>query len=262
MRSNYLFVIVGCLLLSACSSSRYRISQDHAPSSIPELENVADAVPVAQPYSHYANKDYTVRGKRYQVWRGIDELTQAGKASWYGKKFHGHKTSNGEIYDMFSMSAAHKNLPLPSFVKVKNLANAKTVIVRVNDRGPFHAERIIDLSYAAAYKLDMLKSGTANVEIELIIPDSTESAEIAPEIQWFIQILASRNKAKTQQVAEQISSKYDVDNRLVANNGLYRLQVGPISDITKSQQLLLQLQQQYRSAYLFEELSTSSRLNK
>lgn len=262
MRSNYLLVIASCLLLSACSSSRYRISQDHAPSNIPELENVADAVPVVQPYSHYANRDYTVRGKRYQVWRNIDELAQTGKASWYGKKFHGHKTSNGEIYDMFSMSAAHKNLPLPSFVRVTNLANDESVIVRVNDRGPFHAERIIDLSYAAAYKLDMLKSGTANVEIELIIPDAGESTEISPEIQWFIQILASRNKTKTQQIAEQISNKHNVDNRLADNNGLYRLQVGPISDISKAQQLLLQLQQQYSSAYLFEELSTSSRLNK
>ncbi|HAH03554.1 MAG TPA: septal ring lytic transglycosylase RlpA, partial [Vibrio sp.] len=95
-------------------------------------------------------------------------FTEKGKASWYGKKFHGHLTSNGEIYDMYSMSAAHKTLPIPSYVKVTNTDNNKTTIVRINDRGPFHEGRIIDLSYAAAYKLDVLRTGTANVEIEVI----------------------------------------------------------------------------------------------
>jgi rare lipoprotein A len=102
--------------------------------------------------------------------------TDTGKASWYGKKFHGHKTSNGERYDMYKMSAAHRSLPLPSYVRVTNLSNGRSGIVRVNDRGPFHSERIMDLSYAAAVKLDMIRSGTAQIRIEVIDPTNYSNA--------------------------------------------------------------------------------------
>lgn len=262
MRYKYFIVLCACFLMTACSTSRYQIRNDHAPDDIPTLDSIADAVPIAQPYSHYANKDYKVKGKRYQVWREIDELTQTGKASWYGKKFHGHKTANGEVYDMFSMSAAHKNLPLPSFLKVTNLGNSKSVIVRVNDRGPFHPNRIIDLSYAAAYKLDMLKSGTADVEIELIIPKADNESALTPKVQWFIQILASSNAAKTKQIADDISKQYNVTHRLVSSKRLYRLQLGPISDINRAQTLLSTLQSTYKSAYVFEDMAPSSKLNR
>lgn len=262
MHNNKLVIIAGCLLLAACSSSRYKFSDDHAPTAIPDLDHIADAVPIAQPHSRYANKDYTVRGKRYEVWRDIEELTQKGQASWYGKKFHGHKTSNGEVYDMFSMSAAHKNLPLPSFVKVTNLVNQKTVIVRVNDRGPFHPGRIIDLSYAAAYKLDMLKTGTTDVEIELIIPDQTNQLSISPQQQFFIQVLASSNQAKVQSIANELSEQYQVEHRLKKNKRLYRLQVGPIDDSDKAQLFLSDIQQKYQNAYVFEELTTRSQTHK
>ncbi|MFT5879240.1 MAG: rare lipoprotein A [Moritella sp.] len=253
-----LLTICCCGLLAACSSSRYQISNDHAPDYIPQLDEISDAVPVQQPYSRHANKDYRVRGVDYKVWRDITELTQSGKASWYGKKFHGHKTSNGEIYDMFSMSAAHKNLPLPSFVKVTNTGNDRSVIVRVNDRGPFHSERIIDLSYAAAYKLDMLKSGTADVRVELIMPRQENNTLFTKKPDWFIQILASSSASKAQNIAEKLGSEYKVSNRLVAADTLHRVQLGPIGNISEAEALLLIIQQKYKNAYLFKELPSQN----
>lgn len=263
MRNNQrLTLLCICGLLAACSSSRYQYSDDHAPENIPQLDDIADAVPTPQTYSRYANRDYQVRGIDYEVWRDIKTLTQTGNASWYGKKFHGHKTSNGEIYDMFSMSAAHKNLPLPSFVKVTNLSNNKTVIVRVNDRGPFHSERIIDLSYAAAYKLDMLKSGTAKVSIELIIPEADSTTLFKPTPEWFIQVLASSNKIKTQQIADSLSNQHATENRLINSGKYYQLQLGPISDSDKAQALLANIQKNYKNAYVLKELSSKTVSNK
>ncbi|WNC69587.1 septal ring lytic transglycosylase RlpA family protein [Thalassotalea nanhaiensis] len=118
--------------------------------------------------SRGGNKNYQVFGKPYTVLKTAEGYKATGTASWYGKKFHGHLTSNGEVYDMYAFSAAHKSLPLPTYMQVTNLANNKSVIVRVNDRGPFHQDRLIDLSYSAAYKLGMLSKGTAKVRIEAI----------------------------------------------------------------------------------------------
>ena len=141
------------------------------PEDIPEgLAEMEEPVPQAEPLSAGGNmKSYEVFGRRYHVLASAEGFRETGLASWYGKKFHGRKTSNGERYDMFALSAAHKNLPLPTYVRVTNLGNGKSVIVRVNDRGPFHAGRIIDLSYAAAVKLDTVGK-IATVEVEAITP--------------------------------------------------------------------------------------------
>ena len=134
------------------------------------LADLPDPVPQHEPKSAGGNmKSYEVFGKRYHVLSSAEGFRETGLASWYGKKFHGRKTSNGERYDMFKLTAAHKNLPLPTWVRVTNLANGKSVVVRVNDRGPFHAARVIDLSYAAAVKLDTVGK-IATVEIEAITP--------------------------------------------------------------------------------------------
>lgn len=132
------------------------------------LNGVGGAAPKYEPVSRGGNKDYTVLGQNYMVWTDCTSYQEIGTASWYGPGFHGNKTSNGELYDQKGFTAAHKNLPLPSFVKVTNLENGRAVIVRVNDRGPFHGSRIIDLSEGAAKKLDMTKKGTAKVKLELI----------------------------------------------------------------------------------------------
>lgn len=131
----------------------------------------ADAVPRVEPRSHSGNPaSYVVFGKRYRVLETAAGYDQKGIASWYGPNFHGHRTSSGDVYDMYAMTAAHKTLPLPTFVRVTNLRNGRTVIVKVNDRGPFHENRIIDLSYAAAKKLGIIKDGTGLVDVKVITP--------------------------------------------------------------------------------------------
>ncbi len=162
------------LLLTACSStppSRYSQKHDTAPPLKLDPERIRDAVPRPVLIKAAGNKSpYQVNGKQYRVMseQQASQYQQQGTASWYGTKFHGHLTSNGETYNMYRMSAAHKSLPIPCYVKVTNLDNGRTAIVRVNDRGPFHGDRIIDLSYAAATKLGYADKGVARVSIEII----------------------------------------------------------------------------------------------
>ncbi|MBA4284437.1 MAG: septal ring lytic transglycosylase RlpA family protein [Xanthomonadaceae bacterium] len=135
----------------------------------PNLSAIPDAVPEPVERSKYGNPEsYEVFGKRYEVLADARGFKERGHASWYGKKFHGRRTSSGEKYDMFAMSAAHKTLPIPTFARVTNLSNGKSVVVRVNDRGPFHDGRIVDLSYTAASKLDLIAHGSAEVELEVV----------------------------------------------------------------------------------------------
>ncbi|WP_394204611.1 septal ring lytic transglycosylase RlpA family protein [Shewanella waksmanii] len=255
-------LIAVIMILSACSSSpsgRYSMSNDKAPSNAPDVSKVEDAHPKYEPYSRGGNKsNYTVLGKTYQVLDSGRGYEATGVASWYGAKFHGHLTSNGETYDMYSMSAAHKSLPLPSYVKVTNLANDKTVIVRVNDRGPFHDNRIIDLSYAAAHRLDMLKTGTANVHLSVIYIESPESMALAqlkdPKQQHYIQIVASSDKQRINALAEKLKSQYSVEARTVAQDSLYKLQLGPIGQQQLAIELNKELKQSgYPQSYIITE---------
>jgi rare lipoprotein A len=143
---------------------------DSAPDEIPDVDAIPEPEVKAEPRSRVGNRSYAVLGKRYQIRDSAEGYVEQGMASFYGKKFHGRLTSNQEVYDMYAFSAAHKSLPLPSYARVTNLANGKSVVVRVNDRGPFHAGRIIDLSYAAATKLGFIKQGTARVEVRALTP--------------------------------------------------------------------------------------------
>lgn len=145
--------------------------KDSAPPDIDDVEQIPEPEVRAEPRSRYGNRDYAVLGKKYRVLEKPDGYVGTGLASYYGTKFHGRRTSSLEVYDMYAFSAAHKTLPLPSFARVTNLANGKSVIVRVNDRGPFHEGRIIDLSYAAAVKLGVHKAGTARVEVRALTAD-------------------------------------------------------------------------------------------
>src|SRR5690606_34290879 len=140
---------------------------DSAPDGgIPDVHLIPEPEVVAEPHSRYGNRSpYTVLGKKYYVRDSAEGYRETGIASYYGRKFHGRRTSNLEVYDMYAFTAAHKTLPLPSFARVTNLANGSSVVVRVNDRGPFHDGRIIDLSYAAAVKLGVDRAGTARVEV-------------------------------------------------------------------------------------------------
>ncbi len=203
-------LLLGCstMMLNGCESTSDVVTKTHGSKAgdgytygtgpnktrpYPQTEKVVikgvrGATPKYEPVSRGGNKDYTVLGQNYMVWTGCNSYQEVGTASWYGPGFHGNKTSNGEVYNQKGYTAAHKNLPLHSFVKVSNLENGKTVIVRVNDRGPFHGSRIIDLSEGAAKAIDMTKKGTAKVKLELIdirggnISDKTQGSNIGQQI--------------------------------------------------------------------------------
>ena len=142
---------------------------------VQRVRKIPDAVPRNEPFHRYANRPYTVFGHTYVPVLDKEPTKERGLASWYGRMFHGRKTASGEVYDMFAMTAAHKTMPIPSFARVTNVKNGQSVVVRINDRGPFHAGRIIDLSYAAAYRLGYVNAGSARVEVEAIIPDERRS---------------------------------------------------------------------------------------
>lgn len=153
---------------------------DGPPAVVPEgLMDVPDAEPKIEPVLKAPGKPYTVFERTYVPITDNRPFVQRGTGSWYGRKFHGQKTSSGEIYDMFKMTAAHPTLPIPSYARVTNLRNGRQVIVRVNDRGPFHASRIIDLSYTAALKLDILRGGSAELEVERLLPDEIARLQAA-----------------------------------------------------------------------------------
>lgn len=192
--ARWKIVFVG-LLLSACAtqtpeppaspSSTARPGAyylDDGPGNTPpvNLDNTPDAVPRVEPYARFANNPYVVMGNRYVPEIADRPFRQRGVASWYGRKFHGQRTSSGEIYDMYGMTAAHPTLPIPSYVRVTHVGNRRTVIVRVNDRGPFLHGRIIDLSYAAAHRLGFVTVGSAEVEVERLLPSDITAGRFGP----------------------------------------------------------------------------------
>jgi len=179
MTIRFFTLVIITSLLVACANQKTIVS-DSAPSVHPaNIEHTPDAIPKVEARSRGGNRaSYEVFGKTYYVLPSSENFVQRGVASWYGTKFHGNKTANGEIYNMYAMTAAHKTLPIPTYVEVRNLSSGKKIIVRVNDRGPFHDDRIIDLSYAAAAKLGTLKNGTSSVEVRAINPLTYQTASL------------------------------------------------------------------------------------
>ena len=164
-KPNLFVGLVAAFSLSACASPAVDTSAQAAATTQP------DVVVQTEPLHKTANLSYKVAGKRYQPTKKIESFSQTGKASWYGPGFHGKKTSSGERFDMNTLSAAHRTLPIPSYARVTNLSNGKSVVVRINDRGPFHGNRVMDLSKAAAKELGFIHTGTANVKVEQILPN-------------------------------------------------------------------------------------------
>ncbi len=168
-------------LVASCSRvpSRYSQSDDGLPVDRIDVAATPDATPRVEPPSKYGNPaSYVVGGRRYYTLTSSKGYKERGTASWYGTKFHGYRTSSGDVYDMYLMTAAHKTLPLPTYARVTNLDNGRAVIVKVNDRGPFHSNRLIDLSYAAASKLDLLHNGTGRVEVEALDAQPVKPAQV------------------------------------------------------------------------------------
>lgn len=231
MISRYFVVVVSLIALMGCSqtpsSERYRIANDEAPLRTPTAAELFPLTPREEPIGRRGNLPYQVNGQHYQVLADASGYNKEGIASWYGQKFHGHLTSMGEYYDMYSLSAAHKTLPLPTWVRVTNLENNKSVIVRVNDRGPFHSDRIIDLSFSAAYAIDMHRTGTARVRVEAL--HTTSDTSLEPNAH-FIQIAAARDVNNLQNLAKKIQENYQLDATTREQNGLTRLFIGPFSE--------------------------------
>jgi rare lipoprotein A len=231
-----------------------------APREAPKPGEVPDAVPRQEPRSKYGNPaSYEVFGKRYYVLASSAGYSERGVASWYGPGFHGKRTSSGEKYDMHAMTAAHKTLPLPCYVRVTNLANAKSVVLRVNDRGPFTDNRIIDLSRAAAERLDIIRTGTALVDVKVVEPPATRQAAAPPSPPAAPAAAATAATAKDLYIqAGAFSQRSNADN-LVARldtagvgptfirrdtvNGrpLYRVRVGPVPTVAAFDRMLQDL---------------------
>jgi rare lipoprotein A len=201
---------------------RYTQPQDGAPAQLKAI-SFKEPKPSKEPLSRYGNPtEYSVDGRSYQVLRSSSGYKTRGIASWYGTKFHKQRTSSGEPYNMYVMSAAHKTLPLPTYVKVKNLNNGKVAVVKVNDRGPFHSDRIIDLSYAAALKLGVFPKGTAPVEIETLMGPAGEAHFYLQAGAFTTEILAKRLKEK---LAHLTPSPVNIDHY----KQHYIVRVGPFS---------------------------------
>jgi peptidoglycan lytic transglycosylase len=169
-------LVAAALACAGCATHGGYLKGDGPGGKPPvNLDKLADATPRAEPLNAGANTPYTALGRKYVPYTSLQPYRQRGVATWYGRKFQGKRTASGERYDMYAMTGAHTILPIPSYARVTNLANGRTVVVRINDRGPFHSDRIIDLSYAAAYKLGYVDAGSAKVEVEAILPGKNGS---------------------------------------------------------------------------------------
>ncbi len=230
------------VFLVACSDVSEK--RDSAPSKTPDVSNIPDAVPRDEPRSKYGNaSSYEVFGKRYYTLKSSKGYKQKGVASWYGTKFHGRRTSSGEPYDMYAMTAAHKTLPLPTYVEVTNLNNGRKVIVKVNDRGPFHGDRLIDLSYSAATKLGIISKGTGLVEVRAISAGQAPVKAAAPikypviagPVGLYLQVGAFKSSTSAEQLKtklqQQIGDAILIVPSKQAEDRWYRVRVGPLENV-------------------------------
>jgi rare lipoprotein A len=231
------------LLLVACGHQPPVESPDEdGPGDILINKDPPDAVPKVEARSHYGNSpSYVVAGKRYHVLKSSRGYVERGIASWYGRKFHRRRTSSGEPYDMYAMTAAHKYLPLPTYVRVTNLENGRSAVLRVNDRGPFHGNRIIDLSFAAAKKLDIIRNGTGLVEVQAINPmqpmatQSTSLPMVSRDPDVYIQVgaFASRQNAETLRKRLKLHNLGEIEIRPSEEGAqtLYKVRIGPLATV-------------------------------
>ncbi len=231
---RWLCAIAMAVLLGACGTTAKQTGggyylDDGPPEGAPSsFEDVPDAQPKQEPLRSSTLKPYTALGMRFVPMTRLEPYRAQGRASWYGRRYHGRVTASGEAYDMLAMTAAHPILPIPSYARVTHLRNGRTVIVRVNDRGPFHSERVIDLSYAAAAKLDLVREGSAQVEVELIIPAQYSVSAIPKGIRLQLGAFqtmdnalssVSRLKSTAPWLADQLSIR--------SENGLHKVIAGP-----------------------------------
>lgn len=224
--------------------------KDFAPENPPDLSQVGNAVPVDEPRSKYGNPDsYEVLDVKYKVLESANGYKEKGLASWYGMKFHGKRTSSGEPYDLYKMTAAHKTLPIPCYAKVTNLENGKWVIVKVNDRGPFHENRLMDLSYVAAHKLGVLGRGTSLVEVEVVKPEGNKDPKVShgqdkqlkPFTKVWVQVGAFSQKANAEKLQAKLAASLKRDVRVVESSGFFKVSIGPLQKVEQVDELTKKL---------------------
>ena len=268
----FLMVLMLSAMLASCAV------KDGAPESYNrDWRTIEDAIPQDEPFSRYGNPDsYEVFGQHYQVMSSNTGFSEKGFASWYGTKFHGQRTSSGEAYDMYAMTAAHKSLRIPSYVEVTNLSNNRKAIVKVNDRGPFHEGRVIDLSYAAATKLGVAETGTAPVTVrvieigkketvaandvlvaavvgEAIVGEKIIDEPIAAPVeellgdQFYVQVAAFSSEENAMRMLNDLKDKNFKSVRIhvegVQDKLLYRVRIGPVPTTSIAEKLVLQLKE-------------------
>jgi len=237
-------------LFTGCSSQSSRETGDYAPSEPIDISSIQDAVPRDEPLSRYGNPvSYVVDGHRYYTLTSRNGHVERGIASWYGTKFHGQRTSSGEVYDLYKMTAAHKTLPLPTYAKVTNLQNGRSIIVKINDRGPFITNRIIDLSYAAAAKLGILEYGTGLVKVEAINPSAppkpvlaaSKPAAAAQAAALFLQVGAFKSRDNAKRLGSKLEdAKIGVIHIVEASSAsgrIYRVRIGPLSSVDEADRI-------------------------
>ncbi|MCB1675053.1 MAG: septal ring lytic transglycosylase RlpA family protein [Halioglobus sp.] len=228
--------IAACTALPPERASRYPDAHDGAPAATIAAHEIVDAVPRADPLLAAGNKSpYTVNGVTYEILQDHSNYRARGIASWYGTKFNGHKTSNGEIFDLYQATAAHRTLPIPCYARVTNLDNGRTVVVRINDRGPFHSERLIDLSYGAAVKLGYVEQGTARVEVEVLsVTGSDDRRGAVGGMYRYLQLGAFGSKASAKRLQDEVGALLGapvvVSQVQSGERMLYRVRVGPVAD--------------------------------
>ncbi len=255
-----IFIILLASTLSGCAFSPSSIFEkaragDGAPAGGIDVSGIKNAVPRAEPRSRSGNpRKYTVLGHTYRVMQDSRGFSEQGVASWYGTKFHGRRTSSGETYDMYAMTAAHKSLPLPTYVEVANLQNGRKVIVKVNDRGPFHDNRVIDLSYAAATKLGITGNGTGLVEIHALDPTRGQPRPVrnnlalpGQDADIYLQVGAFTDQGNAEKLSQQLQHSINGPVRIQTAVGydqtLYRVQVGPMRDVEQADATSMRLAQ-------------------
>lgn len=235
---KWLLLVAALVFLAACGGKGKTASSDGPPAEQLRAKDVKVLKPGPEPRARYGNHSpYTVLGKSYKVLPTAKGYQEKGIASWYGKKFHGRKTSSGETYDMYVATAAHKTLPLPTYAEVKNLDNGRKLIVKINDRGPFHSGRIIDLSYGAAVLLGVTQTGTARVEVKSINFDK-KTTHKGGGTKVLFQVGAFGSKEAAKDVKAQLHDSgiksVTVEKGRSSGKKVWRVRVGPINNTEKA----------------------------
>ena len=213
----------------------------------PDLDAIPDAVPKSEPLRKSANKPYMALGHKYTPLATTQGYKAEGLASWYGRRFNGKRTASGETYNMYAMTAAHPTLPLPSYARVTSLATGKSVVVRINDRGPFHKGRIIDLSYTAAHKLGIIQGGSGRVEVESITPEEIASnRDTGSDSGTYLQLGSFTSRANAEKLLARAATQLDIHSNelVILNHGeRYRVALGPYADTDSADQAAREVQQ-------------------